>query len=110
MSEEFSRLRLAAGFPDRESAASFCGVTVRTVRNWERRGAPVYIVKLFQMAGGDLAWVNRDWRGFRFHGKVLYTDGNYPVTPGDLRSLPYLKGVMFSRTSGGRNGRNWFQW
>ncbi len=105
----FEELRLAAGFPDRESAASFCGVTVRTVRNWERGKVPPYIVKLFQLAGGDLEWVGREWRGFRFHGGRLWTDTNYPVGPGDLRAIPYLwKAVEAGKEPRGDAGRDWF--
>ncbi|BCX89510.1 hypothetical protein MIN45_P1883 [Methylomarinovum tepidoasis] len=105
---EFAHLRLLAGFPDRESAASFCGVTVRTVRNWEKRGAPPYIVKLFQQAQGDLSWAHPSWQGFRLWREHLFTDGNYPLTAGQLRAYPYLLQVADLRKSGSNPGREWF--
>ncbi len=86
----FTYLRLLAGFPDRKSAASFCGVSERTVRNWEKHGAPKAIVKLMTMASSDLSWIDKRWQGFRFYKGTLITDTNYPIYPGDLRAFPYL--------------------
>ncbi|HEB77084.1 MAG TPA: hypothetical protein ENI90_00970 [Methylothermaceae bacterium] len=67
-------------------------------------------MKLFQLAGGDLEWIGKEWRGFRFFGRLIYTDNHYPLGPGDLRAYPYLRIAAESREHRGPVGREWFLW
>ena len=86
----FTYLRLLAGFPNRKSAADFCGVTERTIRNWEKNGAPEAVIKLMTLASQELSWINDSWKNFRFYQGRLITDRKFPITPEDLRAFPYL--------------------
>ncbi len=51
---EFYCLRAKAGFQCAKKTAAFLGVSVRSVKNWERSGAPVAVIKLFQLMTQNL--------------------------------------------------------
>lgn len=63
MHQDFKRMRQMAGFNSREKVAEFCGVTVKTVKNWEKHGAPTMTVKLMGLMAGDLSHLGKAWRG-----------------------------------------------
>jgi len=53
---DFYELRIKAGYPSRIDAAQLCGVTPRTIRNWEKNGAPKTATSLIQLSAGSLDW------------------------------------------------------
>jgi len=57
----FYALRFKAGFNSWEKCAEFCGVTVRTIKNWERTGAPITAIKLMSLMSRDLSHFGENW-------------------------------------------------
>lgn len=88
--DDFKYLRFEAGFNSREKAADFCGVTVRTVRNWERCGAPVMAVKLMGLLAGDLSRFGEDWAGVRLEPDCVSTGKLDFVYPHEINAMRYL--------------------
>lgn len=74
-------------FVSQARAALVFGVTVRTVRNWERREAPRPVLAYLQIAyERDLGAIHPDWRGFRIglNGK-LYGPEKLQISAWHLR-------------------------
>jgi transcriptional regulator with XRE-family HTH domain len=87
---DFLKLRWQAGFK-RKGLSEYLGVSERTVRNWESKGAPVAVVKLMQLLSNDLSHLGGDWTGFYFYnGELMSPEGDY-IRPGEIRASPYLK-------------------
>lgn len=87
---DFYHLRWDAGFT-RKSLSEHLDVSQQTIRNWERKGAPVSVIKLMQLYANDLSHLGSDWKGFRFHnGELRSPEGDY-IRAGDVRSIPYLR-------------------
>jgi hypothetical protein len=69
---EFHALRLKAGLADTAKAAELCGVTARTVQNWDAKGAPETAMRLLQLYDRkDCAGAGPGWSGFLFSRGVL---------------------------------------
>lgn len=85
--ENFKALRRRAGYKTYEEAAKYCGVCVSTIKKWDRHGAPVAILKLFQLLNQDLSAHDPKWRGFRFiNGKLVNHQGKAFAWPDQLLS------------------------
>jgi transcriptional regulator with XRE-family HTH domain len=78
-----------------EAIARALGVDPSTVRRWKRgaRKPPPYALALI---GGDLGCFSPKWRGWHFKGDILLSPEELAFTPGDVRSVPYLKAVIAS--------------
>ena len=78
-----------------QQAAAICGVSVRTIRRWEKAGAcPVWFSALLTAYAGDLGGLRggEDWRGWRLvRGRLVSPEGDI-FTPGQLRSIRWLYG------------------
>jgi hypothetical protein len=94
---EFYCLRLKCGYQCPKKTAAFLGVTVRTVKNWERAGAPIAVIKLFRMMAQDLGWIGQDWEGFSIVEDRIIGPGRVFVTPGMIRAYPYLESELDRR-------------
>ena len=77
----FFILRFKAGYGDDDKAADLCGVTIQTIRRWDKHGAPTAIKTLFKILSLDLGWIDPKWAGFRFHGGLIYTPANEALEP-----------------------------
>lgn len=83
----FYRLRLKLGLTI-ESAASLCGVTTRTIKNWDHSGAPLTAMRLLQLS--DKQHVGHEgWSGFMFSRGVLI-HGKSRWRPETLKDYPEL--------------------
>jgi|GEM_PF-2027241 hypothetical protein len=111
---EFYCLRLKCGYQCPKKTAAFLGVTVRTVKNWERSGAPVAVIKLFRMMAHDLGWIGRDWEGFTIVEDRIIGPGRAIITPGMIREYPYLEGELERRRAADlerwRHRQRWRNW
>lgn len=61
---EFGRLR-AKYFMTLQQAAELFSVTVRTIRNWDRRKAPAYATRELLRRDRSLSGFHPAWAGFR---------------------------------------------
>lgn len=77
--------RFQAGFVCPQKAAELLGVTVRTVRNWDRRGSPVPVMRLLQLLAGDVAGLYPAWRGFQLRPDGLSGPGKLRIGIEQLR-------------------------
>lgn len=64
---EFGKLRKKYGISISEAATAF-EVTERTIRNWDRDGAPRLVMRLLWERQGRLDAIHPDWRGFKIGG------------------------------------------
>jgi hypothetical protein len=88
---DFYRLRMEAGFNSWLKLAAFLSVTVRTVQNWERWGAPPAVEKYLRLLAGDLSFIGREWEGWRITGGEFLEHGARRVTPGDMRAFFWME-------------------
>jgi len=86
---DFHKLRLKVGLADTAQAAEFCGVTVRTIQNWDKTGAPFIAMRLLHLYDRhELGGHGEDWKGWRFsRGKLIC--GRLAFTPRHLKQMPY---------------------
>jgi hypothetical protein len=87
---DFYRLRMEAGFNSWPKLAVFLGVTVRTVQNWERWGAPVAVEKFLRLLAGDLSFIGREWVGWRITEGAFLDHGAQRVTPGEMQAFFWM--------------------
>lgn len=87
----FYKLRLRVGL-DQERAAELCGVTTRTVQNWDTRGAPLVVERFLHMYDRtSLAGRGPGWEGWAFErGLLVHRRAGLRFGPRTLERLPYL--------------------
>ena len=92
------RLKVSLSIPD---CAELCGVTVRTVRNWDAEGAPLIAMRFLHLYDRqDLAGHGPGWQGFKFsRGKLVC--GRLSFTPRNLKQIPHYVDV-YNRVQGAR--------
>jgi len=73
--------------------AALIGVHIDTARRWKRAGqAPGWRAGLLALKlDGELGAVDSTWAGFRLVRGQLWTPENAPITPGDIRAIPYRR-------------------
>lgn len=86
----FKRLRLDAGLADKQKAAKTCGVTERTIENWDRKGAPPMAERLLLLLNRrECAGAGEGWRGWLFsRGALLNSRLKIRLTPERLALWP----------------------
>lgn len=88
----FYKLRHQVGL-DRAAAADLCGVTERTISNWDVLGAPIIAMKLLHRYDRqDLSGID-GWKGWRFSRGAL-VKGKMRFLPHTLENLPYVFDVF----------------
>lgn len=99
----FHVLRYQVGLGDLVQAAEFCGVTPRTIQNWDRKGAPFVAMRLLHLYDRkSCAGQGADWSGWMFsRGLLINKRLGLRFCPRSLERLPYLQEV-FSRLEGAR--------
>ncbi len=87
---EFWKLRHKAGLGDKEKAAELCGVTVRTIENWDRKGATATATRLLHLWDRkECAGAGPEWAGFMFsRGKLVHARLKLHFTPERLKHWP----------------------
>jgi hypothetical protein len=75
----------------RDNAAKLCSVSLRTITNWDRDGAPDLAMKILALQGRDLGAIHPDWTGFRIgsNGK-LYGPGRLQLSAEHVQRWPIL--------------------
>jgi hypothetical protein len=82
---EFGRLR-AKYFMTLQQAAELFSVTVRTIRNWDRRKAPAYATRELLRRDRSLSGFHPAWAGFRIGWDgALYGPNRIRISPEHLR-------------------------
>lgn len=73
---EFLKIREKRGLSV-QAAADLFEVTPRTVRNWDRKGAPKLVMRLFWGMDGRLECLDPRWKGFKIgvDGKLRGPNG-----------------------------------
>ena len=73
--------------------ARLTGAHIDTARRWKRTGTmPAAIAALLELRlEGELGLVDQLWRGFRLAGGQLWTPEGAPITPGDIRAIPFRR-------------------
>lgn len=62
---EYKRLKRRFFIPERKIADIFC-VSMKTVKRWERTGAPMHVVRFLQFIyERNLESINNEWKGFK---------------------------------------------
>jgi hypothetical protein len=88
-------------------AAVLAGVSVRSIRRWEKAGAcPVWFRALLLAQAGDLGSLptGEGWQGWRvLRGALVSPDGDI-FTPGQLRGLRWVYGEMIDLRHATRPG------
>jgi len=74
--------------------AELFSVTERTIRNWEKKGAPPYVDKFLMLYEGRLDFFGKAWIGFRLTPECLESPEGDFVYPGEVRGLKYLYGAV----------------
>lgn len=97
---DFQRLRLRVSLSV-EACAELCGVTVRTIQNWDAKGAPLIAMRLLHIYDRqDLGGHGSEWRGWRFsRGKLIC--GRLSFHPRNLRQVPHYVDLV-GRLEGAR--------
>lgn len=97
---EFQKLRVKLALST-EACAELCGVTVRTIQNWDRKGSPAIAMRFLHLYDRqDLAGHGEDWRGFKFsRGKLVC--GRLSFTPRNLKQVPHYVDV-YNRLEGAK--------
>ena len=76
-----------------EVIAEICRVHITTARRWKRGEEPPFtalqLIKLFN--DGEIGVVDLRWAGWRLHNGLLFSDDRTTFTPGDVRSIPWLR-------------------
>ena len=82
---DFYRLRSRLGLST-QAVAELCGVTPRSVQNWDKHGAPIMAVKLLTI--WDRQYVGHPgWNGWMFSRGALMS-GSLRFKPETLRGVP----------------------
>jgi len=71
MYSDFKELRLKAGFTRIKDLANYLGKSCKTIRNWEKNGAPKMAIRAIQYQAG----IAKGWKSFQF------SDNGYVRTP-----------------------------
>lgn len=89
--------------------ARLTGAHPDTARRWKRAGkAPAAIAALLELRlAGELGLVDDGWRGFRLLRGRLWTPEDAPVTPGDVRAIPYRREQLRELERRARGPRQW---
>jgi transcriptional regulator with XRE-family HTH domain len=84
----FYTLRTALGLK-RDDVAELCGVSLRTITNWDRDNAPAMAMTILRLSSRDLGAFHPDWRGFTIgrNGK-LYGPERLQLSAEHLRHYP----------------------
>lgn len=94
------------------SADLLAGVTGRhidTARRWKRAGrVPYALADLVRLRlEGELGAVDPLWGGFRLTRGKLWTPEGTPITPGDIRAIPYRREQLRELERAARAPRQW---
>lgn len=73
--------------------AQVTGVHLDTARRWKRAGkVPAHYAPLIALRiEGDLGLITDQWKGFRLAQGDLWTPEGTPVSPGEVRAIPYRR-------------------
>ncbi len=75
-------------FDDHKEAATFFGVTPKTIKNWINHDKwPLSVVRLLLIIHRGYLPNTKEWRGFKIRGDVLHTPGGRQITAYDLMEL-----------------------
>jgi transcriptional regulator with XRE-family HTH domain len=75
---------------NRAALAEYLEVTEKTIIRWEKTNKPPKaVILLLQLLNNDLSHLAKEWEGFYFHNKRLYTPENEPVQAGHIRAIKY---------------------
>jgi hypothetical protein len=76
-----------------EVIAEICRVHVSTARRWKKGEMPPFAALQLLMLynGGEIGTVDLKWAGWRLHNGVLISEDGSSFTPGDVRSIPWLR-------------------
>ena len=76
-----------------EVIAEVCRIHVTTARRWKKGEQPPFsalqLLKLHR--DGEIGVVDLKWAGWRLHNGLLISDDGTSFTPGDVRSIPFLR-------------------
>lgn len=76
---------------NRKQVAWLFDVTEKTIRNWEKKGAPVYVNRFMKLFDGRLDFFGPQWQGLRITPEFIQSDdGKDFVYPGEIRGIRYL--------------------
>lgn len=77
-----------------EETAALCGVTSRTIRDWDRgaRPVPFYAWQILKTLGaGMLPAQHASWKGWRLRGEYLLTPEQLCYTAGEIQAMFLLR-------------------
>ncbi|MDD5033197.1 MAG: hypothetical protein PHE55_00435 [Methylococcaceae bacterium] len=89
---DFYRLRLKTGLGNLDKAAELCGVTTRTIQNWDKKGAPATAMRLLQLYDRKYcSGIGPQWEGFCFsRGVLIHARLKLRFTPEGLKRWPQI--------------------
>jgi hypothetical protein len=76
-----------------EVIAEICRVHISTARRWKKGEMPPFTaLQLLKLHNDrELGVVDLKWAGWRLHNGLLISDDGSHFTPGEVRSLPFLR-------------------
>ena len=75
----------------RAQCAELFGRGEKTIRNWEKNGAPEYAKRFLLLYQGRLDFFGKAWKGFRITPECLEAPGGGDhVYPGEVYALRYI--------------------
>ncbi len=87
---KFKWLCCEAGFNSDDELASFFNVTVKTVRNWQKKEAPFSVICCLELMSGRLDLLGSEWKGFRLTKDAIFSPEGDHLFPYEVRALKYL--------------------
>jgi transcriptional regulator with XRE-family HTH domain len=75
-----------------KKTAEICGVTIKTIRNWEsgKTKTPISAIKLIGIFSGKLDFVDKTWENFYFDGECIISKNGNHLYPFEIDTLPWL--------------------
>lgn len=80
-----------AYFIEVDAAAEYFQVTAKTIRNWDKNGAPHMAMRLIAIQTGDLSGIHPAWRGWKIsHTGKLHGPSRFTTDPEHLSAVPAI--------------------
>ena len=93
MQSDFKELRLKAGFTRIKDLASYLGKSCKTIRNWEKNGAPIMAIRAIQYQAG----IAKGWKYFQFNDKgFVKTPIQETFSSTEIEQIKYFNKLCYS--------------
>ena len=89
---DFRALRYSAGFPRLQDAAEFLGVSTKTIKNWDKNGAPIVAIRALEYRAG----IAEGWKDFLFRAGNVSTPANEIYNSVEVHQIKYFNVLCYN--------------